>query len=73
MITVKTKNEAELRALNSEQLDIRLRNVSTTLAQLRKMKIVGVGNPRTEYALKKEKKSILKIQEENHGKRKNLF
>jgi ribosomal protein L29 len=73
MSTVKSKNEAELRVLNSEQLDIRLRDVSTTLAQIRKMKKVGLGNPQIEHALKREKKSILKIQEQNHGKTKNLF
>lgn len=67
------KKEEELRSLNPEQLDSRLRDVSETLAKIRKMGRSGLGNPRVYQGLKKEKKLILRIQKEGlNGKKENL-
>ena len=67
------KTEEELRYMQPEQLASRLRDVSETLAKIRKMKRSGLGNPRVYQGLKKEKKLILRIQKEGlNGKKENV-
>lgn len=61
---VKFSSEEELRALDPQQLRARLQDVSATLADLRRSKKLGMGNPRVFHKLKVEKKLIVKIQTE---------
>ncbi len=58
------KSDAELRAMTSQALRSRLKDVSTTLAQLRKAKKRGQVNPRVFSKLKAEKKVIKRVMEE---------
>jgi ribosomal protein L29 len=61
---VKFKSVEELRAMNPQELRSRLRDVSVTLAALRKSKKMGMGNPRVYHKAKVEKKLIIKILNE---------
>ena len=61
---VDLRSEAQLRAMNAHELQARLRDVSVTLAAIRKGKRCGFGNPRVYHRIKTEKKLILQIQRE---------
>jgi len=61
---VDLKSEAQLKAMDYQQLQQRLRDVSWTLAAMRKGKKRGMGNPEVYHQIKLEKKLIQKIQDE---------
>jgi hypothetical protein len=61
---VKTKTEQDLRALSESALTQRLKDVSETIAMIKRQRKRGFDNPSVRSALKKEKKLIAKIQNE---------
>ena len=68
MSSVDLKSEAELRAMSSEQLAKRLRDVVETLRMMRKEKKKGYSNPPIYRGIKREKKTILRIQRQRRSK-----
>jgi hypothetical protein len=61
---VKTNTEQDLRALSESALAQRLKDVSETIAMVKRQRKRGYDNPQVRSALKKEKKLIAKIQKE---------
>jgi hypothetical protein len=61
---VKTKTEQDLRGLSESALAQRLKDVSETIAMIKRQRKRGYDNPQVRSALKKEKKLIVKIQKE---------